>query len=482
MPYFGDLLTPATRSAAWSPWCGSFATQPRPPGTPLDLGPAPRRTRPRAARGAASSTSDSPADLPRRARPRRRPIGRRRCATRTGRRSRPADLTRPWTFHGGSEPADVTMRVAAGVGGTPMPGYTRRRRAPRELWDARLLRALARPRAVARGEPRRPRGAAARRRGPVPRGARRVRRQVRHVLPLPRADEPRRLVRRTAASAPAACASPSTARRTRLHPQPDARIRTPGSARWTRGRPRAARCATAAPRRARAQRARHAVDDPHAARRSRRRRDPRLSPDAARRFATWSRRPRRRCRLRGHGREGRDVDRGPAGRRRLSSRQRRSVAGEERGRAGGAQSATTTWSVRVRRSSRLLLVLVLSPSPRWLVGACVGVAHRGGAAVYTWPPLRWMPSALVKAEPPFVALRTVSRRCRPSAAPPRPSPPPTPTPPPRRRAAATSPTIGHVLALPHRRPEPHAAVAPFPEMGGGCASTGASSGRPTRAT
>ena len=123
MPYFGDLLDGGRDRAAWSRVVREFATQPHPPGTPLDLGAPPENTPERRARGATlyktlacwtchgdGGRGDGPSAAALR--------------NEDGTPARPADLTRPWTFLGGSEPADIAMRVAAGVGGTPMPGYT----------------------------------------------------------------------------------------------------------------------------------------------------------------------------------------------------------------------------------------------------------------------------------------------------------------------------------------------------------------------
>ncbi len=45
-----------------------------------------------------------------------------------------ANLTEPWTFHGGAEPADVFMRFRAGVSGTPMPSY-KGTATDAEMWD-----------------------------------------------------------------------------------------------------------------------------------------------------------------------------------------------------------------------------------------------------------------------------------------------------------------------------------------------------------
>jgi mono/diheme cytochrome c family protein len=47
---------------------------------------------------------------------------------------RAADLTEPWTFHGGGAAADVFMRLRSGMSGTPMPSFADA--APdQELWD-----------------------------------------------------------------------------------------------------------------------------------------------------------------------------------------------------------------------------------------------------------------------------------------------------------------------------------------------------------
>jgi mono/diheme cytochrome c family protein len=56
----------------------------------------------------------------------------------------PADLTHPWTFRGGGAASDVAMRLATGIAGTPMPSYAAS--ASREdLWAvAHHVRSLAR--------------------------------------------------------------------------------------------------------------------------------------------------------------------------------------------------------------------------------------------------------------------------------------------------------------------------------------------------
>ena len=47
---------------------------------------------------------------------------------------RAADLSEPWTFHGGPTPADVFMRFRAGISGTPMPSY-QGAATDAEMWD-----------------------------------------------------------------------------------------------------------------------------------------------------------------------------------------------------------------------------------------------------------------------------------------------------------------------------------------------------------
>ena len=47
---------------------------------------------------------------------------------------RAADLTEPWTFHGGAAPADVFMRFRAGMAGTPMPSF-KGAISDRDMWD-----------------------------------------------------------------------------------------------------------------------------------------------------------------------------------------------------------------------------------------------------------------------------------------------------------------------------------------------------------
>ena len=57
---------------------------------------------------------------------------------------RSADLTEPWTFHGGSTTAEVFMRFRAGMSGTPMPSF-KDAATDTEMWDlANFVVSLAR--------------------------------------------------------------------------------------------------------------------------------------------------------------------------------------------------------------------------------------------------------------------------------------------------------------------------------------------------
>jgi mono/diheme cytochrome c family protein len=142
MPYFGDLLS-EEELRGLTAVVREFATTPRPPGTAIDLGPPPEDTAESRARGGelykrlacwtchgdAGHGNGPTADALR---------------NEDGTPARPADLTRPWTFVGGSEPPDIAMRVAAGVGGTPMPGYAGVVEGA-ELWElAYYVRSIAR--------------------------------------------------------------------------------------------------------------------------------------------------------------------------------------------------------------------------------------------------------------------------------------------------------------------------------------------------
>jgi len=120
-----------------------FATTPRAPGTPIDLGPEPAdddasRARGRelfgelgcpACHGAAGHGDGASANALRAA---------------DGSRIAPADLTRPWTFKGGGTSRDVMTRLATGLGGTPMPSYLDGA-SKAQLWDvAHFVGTLAR--------------------------------------------------------------------------------------------------------------------------------------------------------------------------------------------------------------------------------------------------------------------------------------------------------------------------------------------------
>jgi mono/diheme cytochrome c family protein len=142
MPYFRDLLTPEQIQGLVAV-VRHFASQQRPVGAPLDLGaPVPDSPESRARGGDLYRTlgcvtchgshglGDGPSAAALRAS--------------DGSSIRPADLTRPWTFKGGGAPADVTMRLAAGLGGTPMPGYLDAA-ITADLWDvANFVASIAR--------------------------------------------------------------------------------------------------------------------------------------------------------------------------------------------------------------------------------------------------------------------------------------------------------------------------------------------------
>jgi mono/diheme cytochrome c family protein len=128
MPWFEDLLAPdeMRRLAAV---VQSFATTPRPAADPIDLGPPPADDAASRARGALLYLA----------------LGCPACHDEPARREvRAADLTRPWTFRGGAEARDVALRVAAGIAGTAMPAYPDAVPAG-ELWDvAHYVLSLAR--------------------------------------------------------------------------------------------------------------------------------------------------------------------------------------------------------------------------------------------------------------------------------------------------------------------------------------------------
>jgi mono/diheme cytochrome c family protein len=65
----------------------------------------------------------------------------------------PADLSAPWTFRGGDEPAAVAMRILTGLDGSAMPGYAAVMD-PREAWEiAYHVRALGRAPAWLEADP-----------------------------------------------------------------------------------------------------------------------------------------------------------------------------------------------------------------------------------------------------------------------------------------------------------------------------------------
>jgi mono/diheme cytochrome c family protein len=131
MPYFHDLLTPEEIRGLLGVVRG-FGP-PQAIGAPLDLGPPVPDSPESRARGAtlyhdlgcvACHGAHGRGD------------GSSAAALRAsdGSSIRPADLARPWTFKGGPTASDVAMRLAAGLGGTPMPGYLDAA-SPVDLWD-----------------------------------------------------------------------------------------------------------------------------------------------------------------------------------------------------------------------------------------------------------------------------------------------------------------------------------------------------------
>jgi mono/diheme cytochrome c family protein len=121
MPYFADLLR-ADEVDRLVGVVRSFARTPPPPAVPIDLGPPPPDDPARRTHGAAlyvslgcpachgaAGVGDGPAA----------------AALRNDDRTSavPSDLRRPWAFRGGSEPTDVVLRLATGLAGTPMPSY-----------------------------------------------------------------------------------------------------------------------------------------------------------------------------------------------------------------------------------------------------------------------------------------------------------------------------------------------------------------------
>jgi mono/diheme cytochrome c family protein len=141
MPYFHDLLTPEEILGLVGV-VRSFGPA-QPIGAPLDLGPPVPDSAESRARGATLYR-----DLGCVACHGARGLGDGASASALrasdGSSIRSADLTRPWTFKGGADRAQVAMRLAAGLGGTPMPGYLDAA-SPADLWDvANFVGSLAR--------------------------------------------------------------------------------------------------------------------------------------------------------------------------------------------------------------------------------------------------------------------------------------------------------------------------------------------------
>jgi mono/diheme cytochrome c family protein len=142
MPWFSDLLS-AAEIARLAGVVRSFAKTPRPAGAPIDLGDEPADDDASRARGKSLFTElGCPAC--------HGPEGRGDGASASqlrgadGSAISPADLTRPWTFKGGGAARDVTMRLVAGIGGTPMPSYLDAA-STAQLWDvAHVVGTLAR--------------------------------------------------------------------------------------------------------------------------------------------------------------------------------------------------------------------------------------------------------------------------------------------------------------------------------------------------
>jgi mono/diheme cytochrome c family protein len=141
MPHFEDLLSSAEIARLVAVVRG-FATTPRAIGTPLDVGPEPADPESRTRGGSLYRDLGCPTchgdggrgDGPSAA----------QLRGADGNPIVPADLTRPWTFKGGATARDVTMRLIAGIGGTPMPSYLDAA-SKAQLWDvAHYVGSLAR--------------------------------------------------------------------------------------------------------------------------------------------------------------------------------------------------------------------------------------------------------------------------------------------------------------------------------------------------
>jgi mono/diheme cytochrome c family protein len=142
MPYFRDLLRPDEIDALIGVVRG-FARRPAPAGKAVDLGAEPPDE---ASLGARGATLFPTLGCPECHGAGGQGDGRSAPMLRNpdGSRAAPADLTRPWTFRGGSRLADVAMRLATGIDGTPMPSYLEVAPAA-DLWaTAAYVRSLAR--------------------------------------------------------------------------------------------------------------------------------------------------------------------------------------------------------------------------------------------------------------------------------------------------------------------------------------------------
>ncbi len=135
MPFFGDLLSTA-EIGKLAVVVRGFARRPATKGAPVDLGPMLPDGEAARARGREVFESLECARCHGAAAPELR--------NDDGSVARPADLSRPWTFRGGAGAADVALRLATGIAGTPMPSYLDT--APlSDLWAvAHYVRSLAR--------------------------------------------------------------------------------------------------------------------------------------------------------------------------------------------------------------------------------------------------------------------------------------------------------------------------------------------------
>ena len=473
MPYFHDLLTPEEIRGLVTVVRG-FGP-PQAIGTPLDLGtPVPDSPESRA-RGAAlyhdlGCVACHGAHG--------RGDGASAAALRgsDGSSIRPADLARPWTFKGGPAASDVAMRLATGLGGTPMPGYLDAA-SPADLWDvANFVASLAiAPSldAAAAALAHRPPGD-----GADGACARRVRRQVRDVLPVSRPDESRRLVRRGKLRR-RRHAGDDRPRRHGVHAQPHTRPRH-GARGLERRRstPRPARRSQS--RRPRAQSARHALDRPRRPGRRRHRCRARLP-------AVASAGPEPRAGARGAGavgwcgRQDGGAARGRSGARRLPSVERRPHARGRRASRPGAQSAARRGR-RSRQPGRAGDVSAReTPAQRDRDGRRLRAARRRSARLHL------APAALAPrgAGEGRAAIRAREHAPRPaSGAPPARSAGRRRR---RRRCAGRARPVHrdhrHVSALPHRRTRiPSDSGRRSRRWAAACASRGGCSARRTRAT